>query len=97
MSRRLSVAVFLLLCITAEARAGPWQVRPVPAAGENRASGQDESIGSAPDYIQTLNRSVTISRMGVSVRDGQTELIDGYEVSGVEVIDAEGSSRLSSG
>ena len=40
MSRRLSVAIFLLLCFTTEARAGP-----VPAtlpAGENRASGQDE-------------------------------------------------------
>ena len=41
MSRRLSVAVFLLLCFMTEARAEPWQVRPVPAAGGNRASGQD--------------------------------------------------------
>src|ERR1700686_4635707 len=70
MSRRLSVAVFLLLCFTTEAGAGPWQVRPVPAtlpADENRASGQDESIGSAADYIQTLNRAVTIPRIGMSV------------------------------
>jgi hypothetical protein len=53
MSRRLSVAVFLLLWLTSEARADP-----VPAtlrAGENHASGQDERIGSAADYIQTLN------------------------------------------
>jgi S1-C subfamily serine protease len=86
MSRRLSVAVFILFCFTNEARAGP-----VPAtlrAGENRASGQDESIGSAADYIQTLNLAVTISRIGVAVRDGWTELIDGHEVSGAEVIDA---------
>jgi len=45
MSRRLSVAVFLLLCFTTEARAGPGRVRSVRAASENRASGQDESIG----------------------------------------------------
>jgi hypothetical protein len=86
MSRRLSVAIFLLLCFTTEARAGP-----VPAtlrAGENHASSQDERIGSAADYIQTLNLAVTISRIGVSVRDGRTELIDGHEVDGVEVIDA---------
>jgi S1-C subfamily serine protease len=85
MSRRLSVAVFLLLCFTSEARAGP-----VPAtlpAGENRASRQYEGIGSAADYIQTLNRAVPISGIGVSVRDGRTELIDGHEVNGVEVID----------
>jgi hypothetical protein len=91
MSRRLSVAVFLLLCFTTEAGAGPWQVRPVPAtlpADENRASGQDESIGSAADYIQTLNRAVTIPRIGMSVRDGRTEFLDGHEVNGVEVIDA---------
>jgi S1-C subfamily serine protease len=86
MSRRLSVAVFLLLCFTTEARAGP-----VPAtlpAGENRASSQYERIGSAADYIRTLNRAVPISGIGVSVRDGRTELIDGHEVNGVEVIDA---------
>ena len=99
MSRRLSVAVFLLLCFTTEARAGPWQERPVPATlptGENRASGQDESIGSAADYIQTLNRAVTISRICASVRDGRTELIDGYEVSGVEVMDAAAESPAAS-
>ena len=93
MSRRLSVAIFLLLCFTTEARAGP-----VPAtlpAGENRASGQDE-IGSAADYIQTLNLAVTISRIGVSVRDGRTELIDGHEVSGAEVIDAAAESPAAS-
>ena len=93
MSRRLSVAIFLLLCFTTEARAGP-----VPAtlpAGENRASGQDE-IGSAADYIHTLNLAVTISRIGVSVRDGRTELIDGHEVSGAEVIDAATDSPAAS-
>jgi hypothetical protein len=84
MSRRLTVALFLLLCFTAEARARPWRVHPVPAGGGNRASGQDERIGSAADYIQTLNLAVTISRIGVSVRDGRTELIDGHEVNGVE-------------
>ena len=90
MSRRLTVALFLLLWLTSEARAGP-----VPAtlrAGENHASGQDERIGSAADYIQTLNLAVTISRIGVSVRDGWTELIDGHEVDGVEVIDAAAES-----
>jgi S1-C subfamily serine protease len=99
MRRRLSVAVFLFLCFTTEARAGPWRERPVPATlstGENRASGQDESIGSAADYIQTLNRAVTISRIGASVRDGRTELIDGHEVSGVEVIDAAAESPAAS-
>ena len=88
MSRRLSVAVFLLFCFTNEARAGPSRVCTVAAASKNRASGQDERIGSAADYIQTLNLAVTISRIGVSVRDGWTELIDGHEVSGAEVIDA---------
>jgi S1-C subfamily serine protease len=88
MSRRLSVAAFLLLCFTNEARAGPSRVRTVAAPSKNRASGQDERIGSAADYIQTLNLAVTISRIGVSVRDGWTELIDGHEVSGAEVIDA---------
>src|SRR5258707_1311184 len=92
MSRRLSVVAFLLLCFTAEARAGPWRVRPVPAASENRASSQDISIGSAADYIQTLKRPVFISRIGVCVRDGRTELIDGHEVSGVEVIDGAAES-----
>jgi S1-C subfamily serine protease len=96
MSRRLSVAVFLLLCFTTEARARRWQVRPVPAASENRAAGQDENIGSAADYIQTLNRPVTISRIGVSVRDGRTELLDGHEVNGVEVIDAAAESPAAS-
>ena len=96
MSKRLSVAVFLLLCFTTEARAGPWRVRPVPAASENRASGQDENIGSAADYVQTLNRPVTISRIGVSVRDGWTELLDGHEVNGVEVIDAAAESPAAS-
>jgi S1-C subfamily serine protease len=94
MSRRLSVAVFLLLWLTSEARAGP-----VPAtlrAGENHASGQDERIGSAADYIQTLNLAVTISRIGVSVRDGRTDLIDGHEVDGVEVIDAAAESPAAS-
>jgi S1-C subfamily serine protease len=71
-------------------------VRPVPAAGENRASGQDESIGSAADYIQTLNRAVTMSTIGVSVRDGRTELLDGHEVNGVEVIDAAAESPAAS-
>jgi S1-C subfamily serine protease len=88
MSKRLLVAVFLLFCFTNEARAG--RVPATLRAGENRASGQDESIGSAADYIQTLNLAVTISRIGVSVRDGWTELIDGHEVSGAEVIDAAG-------
>jgi S1-C subfamily serine protease len=86
MGRRLSVAVFLLLWLTSEARA-----RPAPAtlyAGENLASGPQERIGSAADYLQTLNRPVTITRIGVSVRDGRTELIDGHKVNGVEVIDA---------
>ena len=88
MSRRLSVGVFLLLCFTTtEARAGPWQAHPVRAAGEKRASDQDESIGSAADYIQTLVRPVTISGIGASVRDGQAKLFDGHEVSGAEVID----------
>ena len=96
MSKRLSVAVFLLLCFATEARAGPSRVRLIPAAGENRASGQDENIGSAADYIQTLNRAVTISRIGVSVRDGRTELIDGHEVNGVEVIDAAAESPAAS-
>ena len=84
MSRRLSVAI-LLLCFTTEARARP--VSATLPAGENRPSGQDE-IGSAADYIQTLSLAVTISRIGVSVRDGRTELLDGHEVSGAEVIDA---------
>jgi hypothetical protein len=96
MSRRLSVAVFLLLCFTTEARARRWQVLPVPAASENRAAGQDGNIGSAADYIQTLNRPVTISRIGVSVRDGRTELLDGHEVNGVEVIDAAAESPAAS-
>src|SRR5216683_1619685 len=93
MSRRLSVAIFLLLCFTTEARARP--VSATLPAGENRASGQDE-IGSAADYIQTLNLAVTISRIGVSVRDGRTELFDGHEVSGVEVIDAAAESPAAS-
>jgi S1-C subfamily serine protease len=79
MGKRLSVAVFLLLCFTSEARAGP-----VPAslpAGENRASSQYERIGSAADYIQTLNLAVTI---------------DGHEVSGVEVLDAAAESPAAS-
>jgi len=99
MSRRLSGAIFLLLCFTTDARAGSWRERPVPATlltGENRASGQDESIASAADYIQTLNRAVTISRIGASVRYGRTELIDGREVNGVEVIDAAAGSPAAS-
>ncbi len=96
MGRRLSVVAFLLLCFTTEARAGPWRARPIPAASENRASSQDESIGSAADYIQTLNQPVAISRIGVSVRNGRTELIDGHEVNGVEVIDAAAESPAAS-
>ena len=89
MSKRFSVAVFLLLCFASEARAGPWQAHPVPAtlpAGEN--PGSDPDIGSAADYIQTLNQAVPISSIGMSVRQGGTELIDGHEVNGVEVLDA---------
>ncbi len=55
MSTRLSVAVFLLLCFTTEARARPWQVRPVPAAGENRASGQDESMSVRDGRTELLD------------------------------------------
>jgi S1-C subfamily serine protease len=89
MSRRLSVAVFLLLCFTTEARAGPpWLERPAAfPTGENRASSQGRIIGSAADYVQTLNRPVAISGIGASVRNGRTKLIDGHEVSGAEVVD----------
>jgi hypothetical protein len=72
---------FFLLCFATEARAGPWQAHPVPAtlpAGEN--PGSDLDIGSAADYIKTLNRAVPISGIGMYVRDGRTELIDGHEV-----------------
>src|SRR5258708_6598632 len=93
MSRRLSVAIFLLFCFTPGVRPGPAPAPP--PAGGNRASGQDE-IGSAADYIQTLNLAVTISRIGVSVRDGRTELLDGHEVSGAEVIDAAAESPAAS-
>jgi hypothetical protein len=82
MDKPLAVAIFFLLCFTTQARAGPaWQERPgALSVSENPASDQDESIGSAADYIQTLNRPVTISRIGVSVRVGRTELLDGYKV-----------------
>jgi S1-C subfamily serine protease len=40
----------------------------------------------------TLEERVAISRIGVSVRDGWTELIDGHEVDGVEVIDTAAES-----
>src|SRR6266851_5095821 len=98
MDKLLAVAVFFLLCFTTQARAGPaWQKRPAAlSVSENPASDQDESIGSAADYIQTLNRPVTISRIGVSVRDGRTELLDGHEVNGVEVIDAAAESPAAS-
>jgi S1-C subfamily serine protease len=98
MDKPLAVAIFFLLCFTTQARAGPaWQERPgALSVSENPASDQDESIGSAADYIQTLNRPVTISRIGVSVRDGRTELIDGHEINGVEVIDAAAESPAAS-
>jgi S1-C subfamily serine protease len=94
MGRRLSVAVFVLLLLTSEARAGPAPA--TLAAGENRASGQDVRIGSAADYIRTLNQAVPISGIGIYVRDGRTELIDGHEVNGVEVIDAAAESPADS-
>jgi len=94
MGRRLSVAVFVLLWLTSEARAGPAPA--TLAAGENRASGQDVRIGSAADYIRTLNQAVPISGIGIYVRDGRTELIDGHEVNGVEVIDAAAESPADS-
>jgi hypothetical protein len=73
----------------AEARAGPpWLERPAAfSTGENRASSQGKIIGSAADYVQTLNRPVSISGIGPSVRNGQTKLIDAHEVSGAEVVD----------
>ena len=89
MSRRLSIAVFLLFCFATEARAGPWQAHPVPASPQER-------IGSAADYIKTLNRAVPLSSIGMYVRDGRTELIDGHEVNGVEVIDAGAESPAAS-
>jgi hypothetical protein len=91
MGRRLTVAVFLFLWLTSDARAGP-----VPATLPAGASDQDERIGSAADYIQTLNRAVPISSIGMSVRDGRIELIDGHEVNGVEVIDAGAESPAAS-
>ena len=97
MSRRFSVAVFLLLCFASEARAGPWQAHPVPATlpvRENPGSAQD--IGSAADYLQTLSQVLIISRISVSVREGWTELIDGHQVKGVEVVDAAAESPVAS-
>jgi S1-C subfamily serine protease len=94
MGRRLSVAVFLLLFFTSEVRAGPAPA--TLSAGENLLSGPQERIGSAADYIQTLNRAVPLSSIGMYVRDGRTELIDGHEVNGVEVIDAGAESLAAS-
>jgi hypothetical protein len=93
MSRQLAVAVFLLLCLAPKARAWPpWQERPVISTTaftdrENPASRQDKTIGSTADYVQTLDRALIISGIGVSVRDGRARLIDGHHVSGAEVID----------
>ena len=89
MSRHLAVAAFFLLCFTAEARAGPPRLER-PAAfftGEHRASSQGTIIGSAADYVETLNRPVSLFGIGASVRNGRTKLIDGHEVSGAEVVD----------
>jgi hypothetical protein len=94
MGRRLSVAVFLLFWLMSEARAGPAPA--TLSAGENLASGPQERIGSAADYIQTLNRTVPLSSIDMYVRDGRTELIDGHEVYGVEVIDAGAESPAAS-
>ncbi len=89
MDKPLAVAVFFLLCFTTQARAGPArQERPAAlSVSENPASDQDKSIGSIADYVKTLNRAVTISGIGASVRDGRAKLLDGHEVSGAEVID----------
>jgi S1-C subfamily serine protease len=94
MSRRLSVAVFLLLCFTNEARAGPAPA--TLSAGENLASGPQERVGSAADYVQTLNRAVPLPSIGMYVRDGRTELVDGHEVNGVEVVNATAQSPADS-
>ena len=57
------------------------------STSENHPSRQDKSIGSTADYVQTLDRAVTISGIGVAVRDARAKLIDGHEVSGAEVMD----------
>jgi hypothetical protein len=79
---------FFFFASRARLELDPGRCAPPPPPGENRASGQDVSIGSAADYIRTLNQAVPISSIGMYVRDGRTELIDGHEVNGVEVIDA---------
>jgi S1-C subfamily serine protease len=97
MSRQLAVAV-LLLCLTTEARAGPpWQERPAAhSTDENRAASQRCTLGSIADYVRTLGRPVTIPEIGASMRDGRAKLIDGHEVSGVEVIDVAAESPVAS-
>ena len=85
MGKALAVAVVLFLSLPTCARARPaWGERL--AARENPASGPDRTPGSVPDYVKTAYRPVTISEIGVSVRDGRAKLIDGHEVNGTEVV-----------
>jgi len=87
------VAVIFLFCLATGARAGPW--RPDNAsysAGGNRAASENKAPGSAADYLKALDQAVTISGVGVSVRDGWAELIDRHIVSGAKVIDVKAQS-----
>jgi S1-C subfamily serine protease len=56
----------------------------IPSVVENVASCHDRTIA---DYARTIVWPVTITAIGASVRDGRAKLIDGQEVSGVQVID----------
>ena len=93
MGRHLAVAVVLLF-FSVDARAGPPRLeRPgADCTSGNCASSQHNTAGNTADYIKTLVRPVTISEIGVSVRDGRAKLIEGQELSGAEVIEVAAES-----
>jgi len=97
MGKQLAVAVVLLL-FSVDARAGPPRPdHPSPyCVTESCASSQHNTTGNIAEYVKTLVRPVAISKIGISVRDGGTKLIDGHEVSGAEVIDVDAGSPAAS-
>jgi S1-C subfamily serine protease len=90
MTRKLAIVVLLVLCSTTTARAWPpWEERPTilptaPSSSESFA--KNRGFGSTNDYVQDIHRPVSISDIGVSVRDGWARMTDGHEVRGAEVI-----------
>jgi hypothetical protein len=82
------------LCFFSASRTRPEQsgVTGASASSPHRRIESEQPQGSVGDYVQVLNRPVTISKIGASVHGGRVKLLDGHEVSDADVTDVEPKS-----